>query len=428
MSQMYTIELPTMEDIQGFVGETFVHNCNGVDDAQVIQAIVNDFYDHSTEMNMLLIVNGEMGSANGPRISLNSANSRGAKVFIDFRNAITPTGNSAADIFLTLNGGINISITGLVVTNSAANIVQIVAGASVKSSFTDCIFRSTNVIGLSILAAPLSVNTFTRCNFEVSGTSSIYAVTTTGGANTFTDCNFIASVAGGFNTTSVVAEATNVQRFTRCNFSGGTRGFNNTVANCKFKDCTFRSITSGGYACYNSTAPLEFNSCKFQGDFGFYATTAANGQIKMHQCDIIATNGHAYHTTTAQFRLDGCRIYCLSTNPIHHAINLPSLAIECIIRGSHIIALGGDGINVASTSELGGLKLIANAIRGALNDVIQTSAANTFFWLIWFNSFSKAGISVNGLTTAASGTTSAYLYFPANTNKFNAIVNQNTNF
>jgi hypothetical protein len=80
----------------------------------------------------------------------------------------------------------------------------------------------------------------------------------------------------------------------------------------------------------------------------------------------------------------------------------------------------GDGIYYTGGTANAEIKLLNCAIKGEINDIKQTSAANTVRWNIQGCSFSKASININGNAsfTGQAGAANNAVYAPIGANLF----------
>ena len=382
----------------------FVYECTGVDDDLAIETIINNFFNNSDDMSMNLVITGTFVPRFAPPIIngqetciyVNSKNTRGATVNIDWsdchidRSKFTARpGNNL--VFFATEGNCNINMTALRLPWS----IPYVDGQLLEITGGRVIMINCNISAHKLF----DIKNGGKLTFSGGVVSMNWQPWTTEG----TVVNWIGceipglGIDGGYGTLNFIG----------CNISPSVDFSNGGPVH--FIGCTL----AGALEAYNRIVFVD--SCTIHGSVYARAGTKLymNNSYLWRTLIISATSGQLY----AMVKISGGRIESPSAVP---CIQIPESGYECIdISNCTMRSTNDHAILVSAANADNRINLTNCRVRGKTLDVNQTAAVSTVKWNVIGCDF-QTGIKINNVTSL-NGTTNAYLYMPAYSNRMGLI-------
>lgn len=273
---------------------SFVYKCTGTNDDLAIQNLINNFFDSGTAMSMKLIITGTMHlqAASTNLISINSVNTRGASVHLDFSDCTIPPITLASRIFLTINGNVIVAVTGLNVTSSSYAVYVTGYDGTNKLILNNCVLKSDGSAGMYMYSGGTAL--ITGC--IISGTSGLSITGPTGNNRTIAlvnNCVISGTIAHGVNISGTTKATLNNCTITSRDYYGlgaGVSIASNAIDTAALlNNCI---IKGGGVYCADLDNKAVLNNCTFTGGTNTVVNIRNTGQVTLSNCEItsVATN------------------------------------------------------------------------------------------------------------------------------------------
>ena len=369
-------------------GEWEVYTCTGTADSTAVANLVNNFFNSGAAMTKKIKVVGTMGVAFTSTyyaVSITGTNSRGATCYLDFSECVIPEITTASrDFLMVSNATVKLNVTGLTVTTTRYGVYL---SNSENNVFSDCTISSdgsANSYGIYLTKS--SKNVIRNCTIKTAYVG-VY-LSSNCDNNTISNCTINGSAYGVNLSTS----SYNVVDNCIVNSSGTYGVFLNISNNNTFTNCTISGSSSNGLY-FSSSNNCTYTNCTISGGRGVYGASTCRNNI-FFSCAISGSVGEGLFTSSEGMLL----------------------LQNCKIVGANY------GIYIQSTNTASETKLFNCQIKGATQDISQSSSAsNTIKWVILGNSFSKASIIADGIA-AITSKTSASIWMPAYANYFSQTI------
>ena len=384
----------------------FVYECTGVDDDLAIETIINNFFNNSDDMSMNLVITGtfvprvappDVGGGLNTCLYANSTNARGAVVNIDWSDCnidkskfITMAVNYL--VFFMANGNCNINMTGLRLIWASIH--------SMDGQLLDITGGRVAMINCNISAFKLfDIKNGGKLTFS----GGVVSMNWQPGSAGDTVVNWIgceipgAGIDGGHGTLN----------FLRCDISAPIE------------------VTNGGVI---HLIGCNLANLDVQNRIIFVDSCTINGTVNARQgAKLYINNSYLWRTLVisnpgaqlyAMVKISGGRIEAPSSVP---CVQITGSGYECLdITNCTMRSTNDNAILVSAANADNRINLTNCRVRGKILDINQTASVSTVKWNVVGCDF-QTGIKINNVTSL-SGTTNAYLYMPAYSNRMSTTI------